>query len=223
MRPALWSKSTTTPSAPAVATRLSPPGAASMDRMPPCICMLVRAENIISHLRVLERQSHDSPELALTPLWRRGRSAWMLRDFLHGNEVFDVVQEVTGILSWAQRSFSKGRAGMAAHLGGLVQGVATEEAEVLDIVHGRQALGHDALLAALGQHLALLCHVLPYLLRDARLRLHMVETGCCGQCHRRWHVRTWSTGEQNMRVLGQRRMFTPTAARNFSAGALHGM
>ena len=37
MRPALWSKSTTTPSAPAVATRLSLPGAASMERMPPCM------------------------------------------------------------------------------------------------------------------------------------------------------------------------------------------
>ena len=36
MRPASRSKSTTTPSAPAVAMRLSLPGAASIDRMPPC-------------------------------------------------------------------------------------------------------------------------------------------------------------------------------------------
>ena len=57
------------------------------------------------------------------------------------------------------------------YLGGLVQGVAAEEAELLDVVHAGQALGHHALLAALGQHLALLRHVLHNLLGDARLRL----------------------------------------------------
>ena len=71
-----------------------------------------------------------------------------------------------------QGSFSKDRQCTPGYLGGLVQGVAAEEAEVLDIVHGGQALGHDALLAPLGQHLALLRHVLPNLLRDARPGLH---------------------------------------------------
>ena len=37
MRPAARSNNTTTPSAPAVATRPSLPGAASMDSMPPCV------------------------------------------------------------------------------------------------------------------------------------------------------------------------------------------
>lgn len=58
-----------------------------------------------------------------------------------------------------------------AHLGGPVQRVAAEEPEPLNVINARQTLGHHALLAALGQHLAVLCHVVLDVLSNARLGL----------------------------------------------------